>query len=219
MTTLTARGFLFDMDGTLVDSTAVVEAVWAELATRYGLDLAELHAFGHGRQSRTTIHHFLGDRGGDVAAQALRYVDTEEETRLDGVVEIPGAAALLRALQELGAPVALVTSASLPLALARMGAAGVPMPDAIVTAERVEHSKPHPDGYLLGASLLGLAAEDCIGFEDADAGVAAVQSAGAQLVVVGETNLRAAVDAPRVADLTSARVAVGEEPGTFVLTL
>ncbi|MCD2497542.1 HAD-IA family hydrolase [Microbacterium nymphoidis] len=219
MTTLTARGFLFDMDGTLVDSTAVVEAVWAELAAQYGLDLAELHAFGHGRQSRTTIHHFLADRGADVAAAALRFVDTEEETRLDGVVEIPGAAALLGALREQGAPVALVTSASLPLALARMGAAGVPMPDVIVTAERVEHSKPHPDGYLLGASLLGLAAEDCVGFEDADAGVAAVRSAGAQLVVVGETNLRSTVDAPRVADLSRVRVTAGEAPGTYTLSV
>ncbi len=219
MTTLTARGFLFDMDGTLVDSTAVVEAVWAELAAQYGLDLAELHAFGHGRQSRTTIHHFLADRGADVAAAALRFVDTEEETRLDGVVEIPGAAALLGALREQRAPVALVTSASLPLALARMGAAGVPMPDVIVTAERVEHSKPHPDGYLLGASLLGLAAEDCIGFEDADAGVAAVRSAGAQLVVVGETNLRSTVDAPRVADLSRVRVTAGEAPGTYTLSV
>ena len=218
MTTMTTRGFLFDMDGTLVDSTAVVEAVWGELAVQYDLDLAELHAFGHGRQSRTTIHHFLADRGGEVAAAALRFVDTEEETRLDGVVEIPGAAALLGALRDLGAPVALVTSASLPLALARMGAAGVPMPEVIVTAERVEHSKPHPDGYLLGASLLGLPAEDCIGFEDADAGVAAVRSAGAQLVVVGETNLRSPVDAPRLADLGSARVVAGEEPGTYTLT-
>jgi sugar-phosphatase len=66
-----------------------------------------------------------------------------------------------------------------------MRAADVPVPDAVVAADDVEHGKPHPDGYLRGAALLGVAAEDCLAFEDAPAGLEAALASGATTVAVG----------------------------------
>ena len=79
---------------------------------------------------------------------------------------------------------AIVTSAERALALARLGAAGLPIPKVLVTAEDVERGKPDPACYLLGASRMGVAASDCLVFEDAPFGLAAGHAAGAQVVAL-----------------------------------
>ena len=214
MTELTVSGFLFDMDGTLADSTHAVESVWAEMCERLGIDLQAVMAVSHGRQARATLADFAPDLAGDELEDVVAWMAHEEEVRLDQVVEIPGAAAVMSTLIAQGAPVALVTSAHLALAEARMGAAGVPMPPVVVTAESVSRSKPDPEGYLLGAELLGLPATDCVGFEDADAGVAAVLGSGASLVVVG--SLSASSAGIRIADYTG--VTVGRDGDKWTLT-
>lgn len=214
MTELTASGFLFDMDGTLADSTAVVEGVWAEMCERLNISLEDVLAVSHGRQARATLADFAPDLHGDELEDVVAWLAHAEETRLTGVVEVPGAAALMRSLLDIGAPVALVTSAHDALARARMGAAGVPMPNVVVTAESVSLSKPDPEGYVLGASLLGLDPADCLGFEDADAGVAAVVASGASLVVVG--SLSASTAGLRITDYTG--VTVRRDGDRFTLT-
>ena len=88
---------LFDMDGTLVDSTAVVEQIWAEFADRYEADLQEVLRYAHGRLTIDTVRRFL-PAGVDAHAAATD-LDADELERLDGIVEVPGAADLLRALQ------------------------------------------------------------------------------------------------------------------------
>lgn len=198
------EGFLFDMDGTLVDSTAVVEGVWGEVARAHGLEAQDLYDFGHGRQSFVTVDHFLGHLSAEERAEIVRWIGVEEESRLDGVVEIPGARRLMETLLEQSIPVALVTSAHDALARARMGAAGVPMPPITITAELVERSKPDPDGYLRGAERIGVPIERVLAFEDAPAGIAAVVSSGADLAVVGGgTSDRARFTLP---DLAASRI-------------
>ncbi|HEY9424185.1 MAG TPA: HAD family hydrolase, partial [Microterricola sp.] len=105
--TLETRGFLFDMDGTLVDSTAVVEATWAGFARQHGADLEELLSVSHGRKADETVARF-GSDGIDVAATVAELVALEMRA-VDGIVEIPGAAAFLASLP--ADRVALVTSA------------------------------------------------------------------------------------------------------------
>ena len=78
------------MDGTLVDSTAVVEQAWGELAARYGLDLAEILRTSHGIQARDTVRRFA-PAGADVAALTAE-LGTMERIRTDGIVALPGAA-------------------------------------------------------------------------------------------------------------------------------
>jgi sugar-phosphatase len=98
------------------------------------------------------VRHFLPV--GQDPSRVTAELDAEELDRLEGVVEIPGAAALLRGLE--GARVAVVTSASRELARRRMLAAGVQPPRVIVAAEDVEVGKPSPEGYRRAASLLGV---------------------------------------------------------------
>ncbi|ERK70403.1 hypothetical protein N136_03266, partial [Leifsonia aquatica ATCC 14665] len=113
---VTARGFLFDMDGTLVDSTPVVEHVWGEFSATHGLDAAGVLEYAHGRPAPSTVAHFLPQYSAEERERMTDRLLEEEVTRTDGIVEIPGAAALIAALTDAGAPVALVTSA--PRALA-----------------------------------------------------------------------------------------------------
>jgi sugar-phosphatase len=179
--TLTARAVLFDMDGTLVDSTAIVERVWAEFAVRYGLDLAEILRTSHGVRALDTVRRFAPE-GADIHALTAE-LGQMELTETHGIVAVPGA---LRLLESLPADaVALVTSASPDLAAVRMAAAGVDMPAAVVTSEDVSRGKPHPEGYLLGASLLGVLPSEAVVFEDAPAGIAAGVAAGIRTVAVG----------------------------------
>ena len=179
--TLDARGFLFDLDGTLVDSHAVVERIWANFAARFDLDLADILATSHGVRMVETIRRHA-PAGTDAEALTLE-LGAIEVLDTDGVVEIPGARDFVGRLP--ASSVALVTSATLPLAASRMESIGVPMPGAVVTAEDVERGKPQPDCYLRAAELLGVAPSDAIVFEDAEAGISAGLAAGMRVVVVG----------------------------------
>lgn len=180
---VSATAFLFDMDGTLVDSTALVERTWRRFAAEHGLDAVEVIEHAHGRRTVDTVLRFLGDRAdADDLALALESV---EDGQADGVVEVAGAAVLLDRLATEGAPVAVVTSARRELARARLAAAGLTVPDVLVGADDVEVGKPAPDGYLAAAAALGVDPRDCVAFEDTEAGVEAVLASGATAVVVG----------------------------------
>ncbi len=180
---LAARGFLFDMDGTLVNSGPVVERVWHAWAKTQGLDPEGLMPVAHGRRAVETIAMF-GKKGLDIEAEAKKL---EEAERLDtaGLTEIAGARALIASLP--ADRWAVVTSADEALARTRLAACGLPVPRVLITAELVEKGKPDPHCYRLGAAGLGFAPEDCIVFEDADAGLAAGRAAGARLIAVAST--------------------------------
>jgi sugar-phosphatase len=204
-TVLTARALLLDMDGTLVNSDAVVERVWHRWAERNGLDGAEIMKVVHGRQGHASMALLLPDRPMEKNIADNERMLAEETADMEGVVAIPGAAELLASLRGLGLPHALVTSADVPLSTARMAAAGLPLPDVRVTAESVGASKPDPEGFLKAAAELGVAPSECVVFEDSGAGIAAGRSAGMRVVGVGE---RAGVHRPDVVvrDLAQVRV-------------
>jgi sugar-phosphatase len=203
MTTLRARALLLDMDGTLVDSDAVVERLWSRWAQGVGLDPARVLRVVHGRQAHATMAELLPHRPAEVNVAEGRRMLEQETTEVDGVVPIPGAPAFCAAIARV--PHALVTSASLPLAAARLGAAGLPMPDVRITAESVSASKPDPEGFLKGAAELGVEPAECVVFEDSAAGIAAGLAAGMRVVGIGA---RAAAHAPTVHVTTLEQVAV-----------
>ncbi|MCX4701129.1 HAD family hydrolase [Streptomyces sp. NBC_01373] len=205
---LTARALLLDMDGTLVNSDAVVERIWRRWADRHALDGDEVMKVVHGRQGYASMALLLPGRPMEQNHADNARMLAEETADMDGVVAIPGAAEFLASLH--GLPHALVTSADVPLSTARMAAAGLGLPDVRITAESVGASKPDPEGFLKGAAELGVAPADCIVFEDSGAGIQAGRAAGMRVVGVGA---RAGFHGPDalVRDLTEVRVeAVGD---------
>ncbi|KRV46588.1 HAD family hydrolase [Wenjunlia vitaminophila] len=183
MTELTARAVLLDMDGTLVNSDAVVERCWRRWAVGVGLDPEVVLGVVHGRQGHESMALLLPERSMEENLADNAEMLVQETNDTEGVVPVPGAAALLAALN--GLPHALVTSANVPLMRTRMSASGLPLPDVLVTAESVSASKPHPEGFLKGAAELGFSPQECVVFEDAPAGIAAAHAAGMRVVGVG----------------------------------
>jgi sugar-phosphatase len=198
--TITASAALFDMDGTLVDSTAVVEAIWLDFCRERGVDEAVLVPWSHGRRTPDTVRHFLPEATDAEVAAIVEDLEARERGTMTGIVEIPGAGALLTSLE---LPWAVVTSAPRELAVRRMAEAGLPAAPVLVPADEVERGKPHPDGYLRAADLLGVPARDCVAFEDAEPGVRSALASGARVVVVGALESSLTTGLARVPDLTS----------------
>lgn len=206
--TLHARAVLLDMDGTLVDSTAVVERLWLAWADPRGLDPATVLEVVHGRQGHQSMAILLPERDHEINLRENARMLADESADVDGVVEIPGAAVLLQSLTPL--PHAIVTSADVTLMNARMGAAGLTVPALAITAESVSASKPDPEGFLRAASELGIDPADCVVFEDSGAGIQAAHAAGMRVIGVGR---HAHAHAPEVLvdDLTRVTVVVGDD--------
>lgn len=202
-TVLAAHAVLLDMDGTLVNSDAVVERCWRRWAVRHGLDPEAAIKVVHGRQGYATMAILLPDRPMEENYADNRVMLAEETADTDGVVPVGGAPAFMASIADL--PHALVTSADAALARTRMAAASLPMPAVRITAESVGASKPDPEGFLKGAAELGFAPADCIVFEDSEAGVAAGRAAGMRVVGVGPRAAALSPDA-HVDDLTQVRV-------------
>lgn len=172
--------FLFDMDGTILSSIAAAERVWTIWARGHGLDAEALMATIHGVRSVDTIRR-LALPGVDPEAEAAALTLSEMQD-VAGIDPIAGAAGFLASLP--ADRWAIVTSAPRALAERRLEAAGLPVPQVMVTSEDVDNGKPAPDCFLLAARRLGYPTGDCLVFEDATAGIAAAEAAGASLVVI-----------------------------------
>ncbi|MFC1401300.1 MULTISPECIES: HAD-IA family hydrolase [Streptacidiphilus] len=212
---LTARALLLDMDGTLVDSGPAVERVWRAWAAKQGLDGDRVLEVVHGRQGFASMAILLPDRPMEVNHAENAEMLARETADTEGVVPIGGAPALLASLT--GLPHALVTSADDALARARMGAAGLPVPAVAVTAEHVTRSKPDPEGFLLGAELLGIDPRECIVFEDSEAGTRAGLAAGMRVIGVGPATTAYGATVT-VTDLTQIQVSTNDS-GTLTVTI
>jgi sugar-phosphatase len=174
---------LFDMDGTLVDSSRCVDRTWRAWCARHGLDPAELFRVSHGRRNHETIALVAPHL--DVALEAAELSEAEERC-LDGIGPVPGARDLLAALPR--DSWAVVTSAWRTLAELRLAAAGLPRPAVLVTADDVSAGKPDPEGYLRAGRALGVDPADCLVVEDAPVGLAAAAAAGMRALAVCTTH-------------------------------
>ncbi|WP_192457505.1 sugar phosphatase [Musicola keenii] len=178
------RGFLFDLDGTLVDSLPAVERAWSNWARDHDINPQEVLDFIHGKQAITSLRHFLAGKSEATIQQEFVTLEQIEATDTAGIEAMPGALALLNRLNALGIPWAIVTSGTIPIAHARHAASALPAPDIFITAEQVARGKPNPDAYLLGAERLGLAPAECVVVEDAAAGVQSGLAAGCRVIAV-----------------------------------
>jgi sugar-phosphatase len=178
------KGFLFDLDGTLVDSLPVVERAWSNWAKSRDLDPAVVLDFIHGKQAITSLRHFMPGETEEAIQQQFRLLERTEAEDTNGISALPGAVQLLERLEALSMPWAIVTSGSVPVARARHAAGELATPEIFITAELVAKGKPNPDPYLLGAQRLGLKPEECVVVEDAPAGILSGLAAGCKVIAV-----------------------------------
>jgi len=209
--TRSVRAILFDLDGTLIDSSAVVERHWRRFASLHDLDVEPILAVCHGRRSVDTIREVAPHLDAEAAAHQL---EDGEALDVGGLVLVPGAAELLVRL----APDswAIVTSGHYELASRRLTALGLPVPPVMVCAEDVEQGKPDPEGYALAAELLGVEPSACVVVEDAPAGVAAGKALGVPVIALATTHAAsqlAAADAvlPDLVEFAEALATLGLE--------
>ena len=182
MTVIRCSAVLFDMDGVLIDSTPAVARVWRWWAERHGFDPEVVTRQAHGRPNSETMRELLPN--GDYAAET-RAVEQRELEDVADVVALPGAAEILRALPK--ERWTIVTSATRQLAEVRLRAAGLPLPQAMVTASELNRGKPHPEAYQKGAAALRTAPSECLVIEDAPSGVHSGKAAGAQVLALCTT--------------------------------
>lgn len=180
----TYAAFLFDMDGTILNSLASAERVWGRWAAKMGLDVEKFLPTMHGKRGIDTIGA-LNLPGVDPVIEAEGILRGEIED-VEGVVPIPGAVEFLSALPP--ERWAIVTSSPIELAKVRLAAAGIPLPRYMVTAEDVTVGKPNPQGYILGSERLGFSPSDVLVFEDVPAGIQAGEAAGADVMVITATH-------------------------------
>ena len=182
MVTLTCQAVLFDLDGVLVDSTPAVARVWTRWAVAHGIDPQRTIAHAHGRRTIETVRALAPELNAEEENLRVEQMEIEDK---EGVTALAGASLLLTTLPQ--NRFAIVTSATSPLARARIGYADLPLPEHLVTADDVTEGKPSPEPYLKGAALLGFAPQDCIVVEDAPAGIVSAHQAGMRVIALPNT--------------------------------
>lgn len=214
LSALTQRTFaavIFDNDGTLVDSTPAVVRSWSRWAQENGVS-----------EDKFGDHH--GMPAADIIATVAPYLDpvsalariTELETNdTDDVVALPGAVAAVTALP---GHCAVATSATRGLGLARLEAAGIPLPEVIVTFDDVERGKPNPDPFLLAAKRLGVDPTRCLVVEDAPSGLTAGRAAGCATLALTTTVAPHELDADAVVNSLADVVFTLEDDGVHIVS-
>jgi sugar-phosphatase len=176
------KGLLFDMDGVLISSTGSVVRCWRQWCAIYGVPGAETFDVPHGTRAIDIVRALKPGFDDALVADGLRAIEDLEIEDIADVKVLAGVKALLERLPE--ERWAIVTSCTRRILLARLAAAGLPVPKRIISGEMVARGKPDPEPYRRGAELLGLAARDCVVVEDAPSGVGAGVAAGCRVLGV-----------------------------------
>lgn len=184
---LSPRVVLFDLDGTLVDSSRDMVSAWSEVITAARLELGDVAEL-HGVPARQSLARLLGPERQAELPHWVEQLLELECTQTSQTSALPGAAELLDLLQEQQVEWGVVTSCARQLARARLSATGLPIPELLVTVDDVSRGKPDPEPYLLGARLAGVSPAEALVVEDAIAGIDSGLAAGAVVAAVATTH-------------------------------
>ncbi|WP_157822424.1 HAD-IA family hydrolase [Psychromonas sp. Urea-02u-13] len=176
---IVSKALLFDLDGTLVDTTAAVEQLWLHWANKHGLDKEAILSEIHGTPGEYIVKKFAPHL--DLEAE-LDLLFAHEEKLVEHVIAIPGAKEMLEQLGDM--PWGIVTMSTKSSALKKLKIAGLPIPHVLVSADDVLQGKPHPAPYLKAAQWLDICPEQCLVFEDAKAGITSGINAGMSVIQI-----------------------------------
>ena len=184
---------LFDFDGVVVDTEPQYTLFWDEMGQKYHPEIPD---FGHHIKGQSLkqlySNYFLGVPG--LQDQITRALDEFEAQMVFHF--IPGVVDFMKELRENGVKIAIVTSsndqkmANAHRALPELKS----MVDYIVTADKVSHSKPHPECFLLGAESVQVPVENCVVFEDSFHGIESGRRAGMKVIGLATTNPASSIE-------------------------
>ncbi|HMC15819.1 MAG TPA: beta-phosphoglucomutase [Albitalea sp.] len=195
------RGFVFDLDGVIVDTAKYHYLGWKRLAHTLGFDLTPQHNELLKGVSRMASLDIVLSIGSVVAGDAdkLRYAAQKNAWYLEYVARmsadeiLPNAASFIRVSRATGLRIALASASNNSMTiLAALRIAD--LFDAVIDGTQVTHAKPDPEVFLKAACALALPPADCVVFEDAQAGVAGAVSAGMRCVGIGKPAQLSAAD-------------------------
>jgi sugar-phosphatase len=180
--TVETRGLLFDMDGVLISSTGSVVRCWQRWCKLYGVPNAEQFQVPHGTRAVEIVRMLKPQWNEPQVAEGLHTIEELELADTADLMVLPGVKALLERLPQ--ERWAVVSSATRRLLVGRLAAAGLPVPERVISGDMVERGKPDPEPYRRGAELLGFAPTECIVVEDAPSGVGGGLAAGCRVLGV-----------------------------------
>ena len=209
------EAILFDMDGILISSIGSVERSWTKWALLRGVDPALARETAHGRRAVETIAKLRPDLDSEAELTVIEDLEVADN---EGLTILPGVLDFLAALP--ADRWTVVTSATERLARVRLAVAGIPVPEKLVTADKVTRGKPDPEPFLAGAALLGVAPAECVVFEDSPSGVSAGRAAGCTVVATTFSHSAESLEAANylVRDLTKIRIESASDEIVIQLT-
>ena len=174
------KAIIFDLDGTLVDSAAIVELVMRRWCQENEIEYNLLKESSRSSRTEDTVRRAAPHLDSQREAEKIEATEREELVALQ---EIRGAANFLKLIPR--KQWALATSSDSKTARAKLRATGLLVPKVLIGSDNVENGKPHPEAYLSAAKNLGVLTRDCLVFEDSNTGVSSAVAAGCSVVVVG----------------------------------
>lgn len=187
------KGFLFDLDGVIVDTAVYHFQAWRRIAQKLGGDFSheqneQLKGVSR-HDSLVKIVDWTGAKLSKAQFEALMELKNEWYLELVSGMgsddDLPGAIDFIKAAADSGIRIALGSaSKNAPLILDKLGISY--LFDAVIDGNNVINGKPHPEVFLKGAAALGLKPEECLVFEDSAAGIDAAIAGGMKTVGVGE---------------------------------
>jgi HAD superfamily hydrolase (TIGR01509 family) len=151
--------FLFDLDGTLIDSVYQHVIAWRAALAGIGIDLSVWRIHRRiGMSGGMMVSALLRETGRTLTAKEIERLQeahgVQYRAQVDTVRPLPGASELLRALTEAGVPWAIATSGYAATARSALALLGLPEDTPMVTRDLVRHAKPDPDLFLAAAAQL-----------------------------------------------------------------
>lgn len=234
---INVESVLFDMDGTLINSSPAVVKAWELFAEKYPLDLDDILRSAHGMRTIDVLRKWCKVPDSEIADEVVRFetaiLENAEEigrkTGKSGIEVLPGVEKLIADLSEHKAmrdgelKWAICTSSTHFYAGQAIPIAGLPTPDIFVTADSVQRGKPFPDPYLLGAKGCNASPFESLVVEDAPTGIRAGKAAGCRVLATCTSHSAEELEKERpdflVEDLSHVQVVWDDATKTFKMVI